>query len=313
MANKIINIYGGIGHAICCTPAIRKLKEQGDRVIVITPWTEVFENNPNIDELIKSGEDTIERRVSLDMEYRGNHELLDLSSGNRIYGPRIHINEYPDLHLKEIVGRLAHIDVSSEDKIDWYPTQREIDNARAFKKKVTATGKKLGIVQAEGSGIGLSPTAILKKIPEETSNKILRETSEHIYWVQLIKRNFDEQNNLVSSETKLEAADKFLVNEDLRKIFALMVVADIGFGTESMAQHFMGGQGIPFVMLLGRSRRATYAHPSTVVFENPNACHLGIHGCDYPNGIIDIPCERRSCMEKFETKAISKRIIEFFR
>ena len=61
MSNKdnyiIFNPEGGLGKIIASTAVVRSIKQQypNHKIVVITPWPEVYLNNPNVYRVFRSG------------------------------------------------------------------------------------------------------------------------------------------------------------------------------------------------------------------------------------------------------------------
>lgn len=297
--NSIFWIEGGIGHTFCMSAVFKKYKETfpNRNIIVFAPWLTVLHRNEHIDDLY----DVNDYLAKENIFKKGNFIIHNPN----VY--REYLHHRCDDHIKTILGEQCGVEVKRKDKLYYFPTNRELRSARKFKRDM-CDGKLLGIVQCEGSGFDLmdqntrqlikNPLRTLKELPKETANEILKQTSDKIFWVQIRLPN----------EIDLEAEYE-LVDFDHRLMFALLSVADIGFGTDSFSQHVMSGiYNIPYVMVYGRSKAKAYCHPATIPVGNPDSCPAKKFECDFP--LYDIPslCGDVDCMKSITSEQVIKEI-----
>lgn len=313
--NVIYIVEGGIGHNFNVSLSLKKYKEKypDHNLIVLSPWPDVFYKNPDIDELYHP--DDALAKEALNKRIKGDYIQLNPS----VYRERLQTREeYKNKHIKEILCDVIGLEANRDDLLYYYPTDEELKEAYQFKEEVKSTGKKLGICQLEGSGIGQNPMAILKKIPENIVKGVLSQTSDKVYWVQIGVKQTDQTGKTTFEEVLYPEASHHLQNFPYRKLFALLSVADIGFGTDSFSQHLMSGAFmIPYVLLLGRSRKESYAHPATIVIEKPDSCKTpgpnksgNYFGCEAPTNLVNRPCTSLDCMKDFNVDEIVKEIIK---
>lgn len=294
MENIVFKVEGGIGHNFVCTPTIRKLKEREKEcwITVVASFPAVFEKNPYVDEIIPIGS----HPTTFENLFKRIHKSF------RVFSPSI----YSDLsnysatqHIKQRVGELCGIEIRRDDPLEYYPTDVETGRARTFKEKWTEKGKKkLGVVQLSGSGIGGNPMAELKQINPAVMNQVVEETKDRIFWIQI----------RLNHEPVLPAAQKQFVDFDNRKLFAMLCEADLGLGAESFSQHIIAGvQKRPYVMVLGRSRKENYAHPSCHVVSNPKSCEY--FGCEFPFFNLVRVCSELKCMNSITPAQIKSKLM----
>lgn len=92
----VVMVDGGIGRILCATPAIEELAKTQE-VIVVTSWTDIFENNPHV-----------ERVYKLDFPYLFD----DVIKGNILKNPEPY--QYPpyyndNLHLMQAFNELLEV------------------------------------------------------------------------------------------------------------------------------------------------------------------------------------------------------------
>ncbi len=291
--NIILTIEGGIGHQFNNTPIIKHLKQNypESNLIVFTPFLEVFRFNPHIDELLHL-DDTSTNMNNLYKRIHNNFQVFNPS----VYRTYQHLDNDDGLHIKQIIAKQCGIDIDRSEPLEYYPTKEETDKAQGF-KDLKCQGKKLGIVQMSGAGIGNNATANLKELPLQTMREVIGKTSNEIFWIQI----------RLPHEKSIPGIGYELVDYPQRKVFALLSVADIGLGTDSFSQHFMSGvYDIPYVLCLGRGRKENYAHDSAIVVENPESCEY--FGCEFPFFGVQRMCSELKCMESITSNQIIKKI-----
>lgn len=295
--NHVFQIEGGIGHHFNMSLVFRKFKEQNPKthLTVYCPWIETLRGNPYIDNLYQINDP---QTVTNTFKNYGGEKKFIYHNPN-IYRERLHIRS--DKHLKQLLCDLCGIEgAEQKDKLDYYPTDEELERAKQFKEDVCENEKLLGIVQCEGTGIKdprmpINETnilATLKKIPSRTINEVLDKTKTQITWVQ-IRLEWEEP---LWSEYEL-------VNFDQRKIFALAAVCDLGIGTDSMMQHIISGvYDKPFIMMHGRSKFATYGHSAAISIGESSSCPY--YPCEFPFLTVGRICHNLDCMTAIKSHKV---------
>jgi ADP-heptose:LPS heptosyltransferase len=175
---KIIKIDGGIGRVICATGAIKRASLD-ERIVVITSWPEVFENNPHVFKLYKDGS----------IPY-----LFDdvIKHGDFIYPEPYHSQLYYNqkYHLIESFDDLINGGLLSVTKADnelFLTDEEKAFGLDVMSKVKSASGKKSVIAyQPFGSGASMSVDGVIsdpsfRSLSDQLNRKILTDCTDSVF------------------------------------------------------------------------------------------------------------------------------------
>ena len=256
---KIIWIDGGIGRVICALPAIDEMSKK-EKIIVVTPWKEIFLNKKNIDRLYKPDSEYLWEDVIANNDLVHVEPYWDVN----YYKNKIHlITSFDNLINKTEIERTEVL------KPNLVLNSIEEEFGKKFLKDIrTKTKKKIMILQPFGATGKLNDD---KQIIDETNRSITFKTLDNIidnfkdeysfvyigtvpldkYDVEFKKCNNGQCRQPSSDSSKKKIVYPVPQDLGLRGIFSVIKHADALISCDSFTQHVAYSFDIPAVVFIG--------------------------------------------------------------
>lgn len=174
---SIIKIDGGIGRVICATGAIRRASSE-EKVIVITPWPEVFEHNPYV---FKTYKDGTTQYLFDDVIKHGDFQCPEPYFSRLYYNQQQHLSESFDHILNPELDR-------EKPKPEIFLTQVELAFGTDVVSKILATsGKRSAIAyQPFGSGAVMTNNGFIsdpsfRSLTDRFNRRILSDCTDSVF------------------------------------------------------------------------------------------------------------------------------------
>ena len=260
---KIIWVDGGIGRVICALPAIDKLTEK-EEVIVITSWKEIFANKNNIFRVYKP-----------DSEYLWEDTILE--------NDLIHTEPYWDSdyyrnkkHLIQVFDKQLNNELPTEiKKPNLVINAYEDEFAKKWLKTTFNNKKKTIVIQPFGSTGQLDENNKIvdqsnRSLSMEFTNKLIEEFKEDynlIYLGIVPLKNYNIELNPQSCRTPstntTKKKDIYEVPQDLglRGIISIIKNSDYLIGCDSFGQHVSYAFDKPSVVFIGGTDENNICYP----------------------------------------------------
>jgi len=271
-----------LGDAILITPTLKALREKYNdyKITVLSslPWSEVFEGNPYIDELI-----SLPNCSSYNMM---NHRIYDIITSefltfkNWEYVFQLNcLDHYPEyrrtsLHLRDFYASMAGVYPLKDKKYYIFLSESEIKKIKMLLKDLNIQEKKYVVIHTN-AGWRLKNWDCKK-------------------WVQLVEllyKEFGYKTILVGGKNEGENIKaKCLYNLagilKIKEVAAIIKFSKLFIGLDSGVSHLASSMDVPMVMLFGNT------HPKVA---EPNSSR---YICIHSSMSCEIPCGLKSCVKK---------------
>ena len=300
MEYLICNISGGLGKNVCASVAVRCLKKQypDKKIVVISGWPEVFNNNPNVHATFRPNEE----------KYAYSNYVV---KGSIINGEPYQLDNYRfnDMHLTEAYCEAWGVEFDGNYKPDIYLDEE----ARVVGAKVVSTlknqmnAKKLIVVQPRGA----------QQI-EQQSQALLPTGRENPELFQMALQSLSQKYKDVmfmlmktSQQPVLDSPNVAYINNDYHYRVWMSIIAhsDGVLGIDSCAHHIGAAFDKPAVVVWGRTSHKNLGYKGQMnVVGN---CEEG--PC---NGFLQMPvsgwiCNHSyKCIKNIKVETLTKATVE---
>jgi hypothetical protein len=217
--NIIFQINGGIGKCVAATAVCEVIKKKypSSKLVVISGYSDVFLNNPNVDRAYNFGGTSYFYE-----EYIENKETLVFA-----HDPYLEINHIQHReHLIETWCRVFNLEYSGESpKI--YLTDRE----RKFYQNKYKSDKPILLIQPNGGAQTDLKYSWARDLPEKIVNRIIKEFKQS-YNILHVKR-----------EDQIRYIDTFEITDNFRALCVLCEMSDKRVLIDSFLQHVSAAMG----------------------------------------------------------------------
>ncbi len=253
--NVIFSVSGGIGKNIVGTSVVQsiKVKYPEHDLVVVSPYPEVFLNNPNVHRIFKSGV------TPYFMEDYIKEDTVVLMSDPYQHGSFVHKNK----HLSEVwcdTFNIEHISTNTE----LFLTKSEIQFAR---EKFTRQ-KPIFVIQTNGGTAGGKWSySWARDIPNNQAQQIVNIMTETHYVFHIRRQDQPALNNCEA------------VHADFRELFGLISISDKRLFNESFGYHAAAAFNLPSTVCFIGTKPEVYSYP---IHDNikPKDEKTFIHGID---------------------------------
>jgi ADP-heptose:LPS heptosyltransferase len=230
---RVIYIDGGVGRVICSLPAIEKASKK-DEIIVITPHTQVFMNNPNIYRILHPSTPYIFE----DYIFDNNFEHPEPYQLNKYYRG--------ELHLIQAFNFIINNDIELS-KPNIYLTSSEIKNAKNLIQSLTST-KKILLFQPFGSSNSIVCNNAEPTHNSDASGRSLSENQAN-YILEKLKSEYEI---IYIGDYLATSSESFhVLNLSIRDVFSLCMHADKFIGIDSFLMHAANAFNLPGLVIFG--------------------------------------------------------------
>jgi hypothetical protein len=220
--NIIFQIDGGLGKSIMGTAIVKVIKKHypTDKIIVVTAYTDVFLNNPHIEEVIHT-----EKAQGIYLKY-----IKDQKSKIFVSDPYHHYSfQGQEKHLYKIWCDTFDLEYNGESP-EFYLTQPEIDYFKPFYN----LDKPIMVIHPNGGPINQGYTySWPRDIPTPTMDNIINEFKDKYAIVQIRRKDQHEYKGIFS------ALDGF------RSIAILLQLSEKRLLIDSFSQHLAASLSLP--------------------------------------------------------------------
>lgn len=248
----VINIDGGIGRVICSIPALEQLCKTRSDVEIITPWPDVFQNNPHVKKvhLARGPQSNLWPTLIQNSDYRHpepyHHYLYYTKQHHLIESFHYLLNGKPKMEVPNVYLSGAE-QQTAQTLIQAIKEQQNADKVIIF-QPFGGTARRDGHIVHDNTNRSLSLAAsqhILNNLPPNT---------------RVIYRGI-----LPFSHPRCLARTNFSVRETL----ALVQASDGVVGIDSCAQHMAYALNKPAVVLWGSTAVENVGYPNFTNISRP--------------------------------------------
>ena len=240
MTQIAVQIDGGVGRCICAIPALEKLAESRE-VIVLTGHPEVFYYHPAMHKVYGITREYLFDDVIQHCEFVFPEPYWDY----HYYQRRRHLTEsfYALLNKGDPPGKLKPV---------IYISKEEDDGAREYIKNIKTQIGSRKIVAFQPFGAGFDPSTGV-----DNSNRSMTYATVDFIFSNLTDECCFLNFSSVSMKNKSLCVDEF----PLRKRFALSQYCDYFIGVDSFAAHVCYSMGIPGTQFMGSTNATNVGYP----------------------------------------------------
>ncbi len=276
-----------LGDAIIVTPTIKALREKYSdykiTLLSMQPWSEIFEGNPYIDELV-----TLPNRSYKII----NHRIYDIVTSKFLTFKRWEyvfqlncLDHYPEyrrtsLHLRDFYASMAGVYPLKDKKYYVFISDNEKNEVNQILKNLKIDEKKYVVIHTNAGW----------SLKNWDSKK----------WVQLINllyKEFGYKTILVGGNGEgINIEIKYLYNLagklKIKEVAAMIKFSKLFIGLDSGVTHLASSMDVPVIMLFGNT------HPKVA---EPN-CSRYI--CIHSSASCEIPCSLKFCSKKINCTSL---------
>ncbi len=246
--SKVICIDGGIGRVVTAIPSVEQLCKQEPATVVVTPWPELFENNPNVPKVIDS-------RVPGSIW----KEIND-SKASYIHPEPYHYKPYYDatIHLSEAFRQLLVPEGTPVDvKGCLYPSADESFFAKQAVDRVRAQGaRKVVMFQP----FGANATVDQQQNVNDPSFRSLG-SGQAIHLLNSLPADYKV---IYRGSINMQHPKLFDYQLTLRATIALLEHVDFIIGIDSCLLHMAAAMGKPGLVFWGCTDQRNLAYPTFI-------------------------------------------------
>jgi len=237
---KIVRIDGGIGRVICSEPALRKMGEE-ENIIVLTSWPDALQYSPYLTKVYWSGFGNI-----FDALIEGNNLLTPEPYHNHLYYDEKH-------HLIQSFDYLLNGNDGALVKPDLYLSEKEIGKGKYLVDRLRK-GKTIVAIQPFGS------TAVYKEDTNTVEDPTHRSLPFHVAWY-IIDKLSDKCNFINLSTINIYHPSVNNFNNNLRDSFGLVNACDCVITMDSLLAHVGYSLGKTGMNLTGATSLTNFGYP----------------------------------------------------
>ena len=300
----------GQGDVLASTPTFRGLRKKypNHKIVAACVYTDLWKNNPNIDELYQLGQyhDFYDKYMLHLKTVNEDQKFVNM----KFYEQRLaNICDYP---ISKILCECADVEFD-EDKLDLFLTEEEDEFGRDF---VKALKKPVIVIQTESA-----------RPPTQGGNNKMSSEKDWFpeSWTELVKRLSDKVAFVQVGGPKEfpipGITSNLLGKVSIRQTAAIVKYATTFITIDSIVQHIGNAVNKKGIVLFGRSKLETLSHKSNINIVVPGSCE--IMPCMGPEAgfsqlvikgtaLVGWTCPDKKCMKAITVDLVENAVVDNF-